>query len=295
LQTVNHRVKKVFTVISTKGKEMKFDITIRDLNADNVTQVLKFIANSAYGTAPEVTKMGDFSAAATPSPTAQFTPPAQPAISAVTAPVVQAAATTTAALPEGSVDSTGLPWDERIHSSNREVKGDGTWRKKRGVAQLLVDQVEAQLRGVQIENPLPTPVLPQALALPAQPVVAPEVPALPTMAVPPVPNLALPQAPALPAQPVVAPEVPTLTLPQNPAAPVATPEHLPVPTVSLTRTFDAVLKRVQDNMKAKKLTSAAIAKMNEWLGVANITDIQSNPALVEKAHELLDAWVGVEQ
>jgi hypothetical protein len=48
-------------------------------------------------------------------------------------------------------------------------------------------------------------------------------------------------------------------------------------------------------MKAKKLTSAAIAKMNEWLGVANITDIQSNPALVEKAHELLDAWVGVEQ
>lgn len=43
-------------------------------------------------------------------------------------------------------DSAGLPWDERIHSSNRAFNADGTWRRRRGVSDDLVKQVEAELR-----------------------------------------------------------------------------------------------------------------------------------------------------
>lgn len=46
-----------------------------------------------------------------------------------------------------AVDAAGLPWDERIHASSKALIADGTWRKKRGVADDLVAQVEAELRG----------------------------------------------------------------------------------------------------------------------------------------------------
>lgn len=57
---------------------------------------------------------------------------------AVTAAVAEAAS---------AVDSAGLPWDERIHSSNKALNADGTWRKRRGVTDETVAAVEAELRG----------------------------------------------------------------------------------------------------------------------------------------------------
>lgn len=45
------------------------------------------------------------------------------------------------------VDSRGLPWDARIHSSNREKGKDGVWRRRRGVSEEVEKQVEAELRG----------------------------------------------------------------------------------------------------------------------------------------------------
>lgn len=47
------------------------------------------------------------------------------------------------------VDSEGLPWDGRIHSSSKEkLVKDSTWKLKRGVDKALVEQVKAELRGV---------------------------------------------------------------------------------------------------------------------------------------------------
>lgn len=46
------------------------------------------------------------------------------------------------------VDKNGLPWDERIHSSNREQTDKGEWRKKRGASPDLIAQVTAQLKGM---------------------------------------------------------------------------------------------------------------------------------------------------
>ena len=47
----------------------------------------------------------------------------------------------------GDVDSRGLPWDSRIHSSNKEKGKDGVWRRRRGVSEEVEAQVEAELRG----------------------------------------------------------------------------------------------------------------------------------------------------
>jgi hypothetical protein len=53
------------------------------------------------------------------------------------------------------LDYKGLPWDERIHSSNKAKNADGTWRYKRGVDRdTLVPQVESELRAV-LEPELP--------------------------------------------------------------------------------------------------------------------------------------------
>ena len=71
-----------------------------------------------------------------------------------------------------SCDKDGLPWDERIHASSKTLNADGTWRKKRGVSDAEVTQVEAQLRGVMaIPAVPPPPPVPAAPAAPAAPVV----------------------------------------------------------------------------------------------------------------------------
>lgn len=60
--------------------------------------------------------------------------------------------------PTGStVDSRGIPWDARIHSSNKETVGGGVWRKRRGVEDSVVATVEAELRG---SSPAPVKTAP---------------------------------------------------------------------------------------------------------------------------------------
>lgn len=43
------------------------------------------------------------------------------------------------------LDSTGIPWDVRIHSSSRGKNNDGTWKAKRNVDAALRAAVEAEL------------------------------------------------------------------------------------------------------------------------------------------------------
>jgi hypothetical protein len=53
---------------------------------------------------------------------------------------------------DATFDAAGLPWDERIHSSSKAIVADGTWRQKRGVSELLVKKVEAELRDAVTAN-----------------------------------------------------------------------------------------------------------------------------------------------
>lgn len=82
------------------------------------------------------------------------------------------------------VDSEGLPWDKRIHSSARSKVKDGPWKKLRGVDSALVAQVEAELRqNMAPEIPAPAgkePEVPVAAATPEAPTAgAPQLPVQP--------------------------------------------------------------------------------------------------------------------
>jgi hypothetical protein len=54
-----------------------------------------------------------------------------------------------------STDKSGLPWDARIHSDNRALNADGTWRKRRGVTDDVFFQVANELRAAKVSVPLP--------------------------------------------------------------------------------------------------------------------------------------------
>lgn len=57
--------------------------------------------------------------------------------------------TTTANAGSVDVDSEGLPWDGRIHSSNKKkITKDNTWQLRRGIDSAVVEQVKAELRQV---------------------------------------------------------------------------------------------------------------------------------------------------
>lgn len=53
-----------------------------------------------------------------------------------------------------AVDSSGLPWDERIHSGNKEMTDKGVWRKRRGVSDATKTAVEAELRARAVAAPV---------------------------------------------------------------------------------------------------------------------------------------------
>jgi len=79
-----------------------------------------------------------------------------PATSAPVAPDHGAAAHT-ANVPATSpavaeFDSTGLPWDERIHSGNKTKSPSGEWRTKKGADKNMVKAIELELRAKYPEN-----------------------------------------------------------------------------------------------------------------------------------------------
>lgn len=110
-------------------------------------------------------------------------------------------------------DKEGLPWDERIHSSNHKLTAQGVWQRRRGVTDEVYNTVKAELldkwgaaEPVTENAPIPEPV--QAPVVAPAPV-APAAPA-PVQAFVPVQQV---QAP------VAAPAPVTAQAPVAPAAP----------------------------------------------------------------------------
>lgn len=116
-------------------------------------------------------------------------------------------------------DKEGLPWDERIHSSNHKLTAQGVWQRRRGVSDEVYNAVKAELLGkweaaepVTEDAPIPAPVQAPAPVAPA-----------PVQAFTPVQQV---QASVAAPAPVVAP------------APVATP----APSQSVFDTFSGKLQ-----------------------------------------------------
>lgn len=113
-------------------------------------------------------------------------------------------------------DKEGLPWDERIHSSNHKLTGQGVWQRRRGVSDEVYNSVKAELLGkweaaepVTEDAPIPEPV--QAPVFAPAPIQAPVV--APAPVAPSFTPVQQPQAPVAAPAPVVAPA------PVAPAAP----------------------------------------------------------------------------
>lgn len=72
------------------------------------------------------------------------------------------------------LDSRGLPWDGRIHASNRAKKIDGAWKNKRGVDVAMISQIEGAPAApaaplVTAAPPPPAPAAPSVVTAPAPP------------------------------------------------------------------------------------------------------------------------------
>jgi hypothetical protein len=110
--------------------------------------------------------------------------------------------TTSHADVTGQLDKDGLPWDERIHSSNKKMTAKGVWTRRRGISDLQFDQIAAELKaaGASIVQPAPAPYTPPAAAAPDQfqqpaPFTPPYTPPAPQAGIPHIPMQIAPIAP----------------------------------------------------------------------------------------------------
>ena len=160
MNNVKKNVTHTTAPIKERKSAMKFNLTVTDLGLEEVTAVLtKISAGMPVSLTP---------VAAAPAPEIPAAPVAALQPQPVAAP---------AAAP--AFDSTGLPWDERIHAGTKAVNADGTWKKRRGVQEIQVNQVEAELRAQVGAAPVaaPQPVYPQPAPMPvaAAPAVDPRI------------------------------------------------------------------------------------------------------------------------
>lgn len=128
----------------------------------------------------------DTAAMFAPSTAVVATPPIVPAAPTATLPLpLPVAPVASLPLPPAVVppvvpgapvgfDAEGLPWDERIHSSNHKQGADGMWQLKRGMGNdpARVQRIKAELRqlqalpvGAPAQVTIPAPVFPQAPSL----------------------------------------------------------------------------------------------------------------------------------
>lgn len=84
------------------------------------------------------------------------------------------------------LDSKGMPWDERIHASTKTQNADGSWKKRRGVNDLIVKEVEAELLAANTDTDTGevVPSVPSTPVAPTTPA-APSVPSVPATPAPP--------------------------------------------------------------------------------------------------------------
>jgi hypothetical protein len=166
------------------------------------------------------------------------------------------------------LDSRGLPWDGRIHSSTKKKTDAGQWVWRKGMAknQTIINAVEAELRATlpqaQPQAATPGPVFPQAPAV------------APTVTLPPIPVATAPTPGALPVPPVI--PAPAPALPPAPPVPVA---NAPIPGLpqlpSAPATFAELTQALSPMMTAGKVTPDTITMACMQAGVPGMVGLTS--------------------
>lgn len=192
------------------------------------------------------------------------------------------------------LDSQGLPWDNRIHSSGKtkykkkSAAGEpaGAWIIKKGIEAPYVAQVKTELRGIYAAPvepviPVAAPVEPVIPVVPVVPVAAPVVPVIPPVVAPVTPVVPVipvaPVTPVVPVIPVAAPVVPVIPV-ATPVIPVAAPV-VPVAApeaYGTCTTWGDMMRKIVERDIDKTVVDAECVK----LGVANIAELQNHRNLI---------------
>ncbi len=164
---------------------------------------------------------------------------------------------------EGTLDADGLPWDERIHSSNKKFKADGRWTKRKNVDEATYNAVLGELRSrfpQTAVNQVPAPPMPNYAALP------------PIGNFPPLPPLTI-------TPPVLPPVAPA---PVQPAQGAYDMGHLFQRIQQIFASGDATVNA--------QYVTTVINRLSQQFQVAisSINDIGSRPDIIAQAHNLLN-------
>lgn len=205
-------------------------------------------------------------------------------------PEVSAAAPTVPGEPQ--FDSSGLAWDERIHSAQRGTTNDGRWRKRRNVDDAVYNAVEAELRARYGQ---PASLAPVSVTAPTEVVAMPTPPMpVPVMPMPTVndegnddtPIMSV--APADTAHGVVA----AVSAASEPVAvtpvPVAAPAQAQQ-TVDFHTVMGIVGTRMANNTINPDYLVGLVAEINGQLGtqMQSFTDMAALPHAVQYAYSAM--------
>lgn len=250
---------------------MKFDITIKDATLAEAQEIVKKLS----GTSVEVAKKTEVSNGNTvpnfPSAAPLNLPPHNQNFSEETTSDVT-----------GQRDADGLPWDARIHSSNKKKKADGRWVSRRNVDESTYNQVVNELRsGASAPMPVQggyTQPAPQYSAPPMPPVNTPH-----TM---PAQNYGNPPIPPAAHQYGEPPRPPGYTAPAN-SMPPAQPA---------TRNINDLFGKIQqicasDPAGAGSYINSLTSRLSQQfqVQVSSVNDITNRPDMIDYAFQLIAA------
>jgi hypothetical protein len=182
-----------------------------------------------------------------------------------------------------AMDINGLPWDERIHASNKGTNADGSWRKRRGVDAATVAGVEMELRKVQAAgqtqqfqpafNPNQQQFQPQV----QQPVFNP--------------NQQAQQFDAN-GQPIVAGQTfnPNGFQPQVQQQQFQPPAQQPVQQQPATVDFAGLMQLISGAMNSQAMNNNDLQTLCQNLGISNVALLQNDAPRIAAAVNLLRQW-----
>ena len=159
-----------------------------------------------------------------------------------------------------ALDGDGVPWDARIHSSNKQLTKGGAWRKMRNVNEAEYQRITAELKSRQAGVNAVT------AAGTAPPMMTP--PGYPPVAIPASP----PAMPAMP-QPMPAP------------APVAAPAPVPTPAPAAGMGFGEFMAKYTTAVNEGKCTPADLQGYLTAMAINTLGDLNSDPAKTLQLHD----------
>lgn len=209
-------------------------------------------------------------------PVASTAPTAASVSTAASAPAPTASATSAAS---GSYyDSSGLPWDGRIHQVKKGVKKDGTWKLQKGVDMALVSTVVAELSAKR----LPSVVTTTAAAAQMEAFTA-------QFAPPPAPPVSLPAAAEMPVPPASAVVSGAVAGAAAPAPAMPVPPVPPVGAVPASTGFRELIQKISAGTKAGKLDPATVARIVQARGCPALQNLRDMAHLIPDVDADIDA------